>query len=564
MIEKRWTVLPPSPHATTLHQALGVNPLICNILAARGIETFDAAKKFFRPDVAHLHDPFLMKDMHQAVTRLQQAVENQEPVLVFGDYDVDGTTSVASMYQFLQTVLHQVYYYIPHRYREGYGVSKQGIEFAKAKNCSLIIALDCGTKSVALVNYAKSLGIDFIICDHHLPDDELPDAIALLNPKQADCTYPFKHLCGCGVGFKLMQAVAQTLSLPPQTYLQFLPLVATAIGADIVPVIDENRVLASLGIQQINTQPPPAIKALLELAQYKATVTLTDIVFLVAPRINAAGRMDDASKAVELFIQTDFSAAVEMAKLLQTDNNNRKIEDAAITTEALEMLAEQENLHTKKSIVVYQPHWHKGVVGIVASRLVENYYKPTVVLTQSGEVLAGSARSVIGFNLHDAIHACAPHLITYGGHYAAAGVTLHPHQLDAFKQAFENAVAEQIQPNSLQPEILIDSPLSLHELTSNFFPILQQFEPFGPDNMNPTFLLQNVQDFGKSRIVKEQHIRFDIVQNNYSITGIGFGLAHKFPIIESGQPFQMVAHLQQNEFNGTKSLQLRVLDIKPQ
>ncbi|TAE12714.1 MAG: single-stranded-DNA-specific exonuclease RecJ [Bacteroidetes bacterium] len=564
MIEKRWTVLPPSPHATTLHQALGVNPLICNILAARGIETFEAAKKFFRPDVAHLHDPFLMKDMHQAVTRLQQAVENQEPVLVFGDYDVDGTTSVASMYQFLQTVLHQVYYYIPHRYREGYGVSKQGIEFAKAKNCSLIIALDCGTKSVALVNYAKSLGIDFIICDHHLPDDELPDAIALLNPKQADCTYPFKHLCGCGVGFKLMQAVAQTLSLPPQTYLQFLPLVATAIGADIVPVIDENRVLASLGIQQINTQPPPAIKALLELAQYKATVTLTDIVFLVAPRINAAGRMDDASKAVELFIQTDFSAAVEMAKLLQTDNNNRKIEDAAITTEALEMLAEQENLHTKKSIVVYQPHWHKGVVGIVASRLVENYYKPTVVLTQSGEVLAGSARSVIGFNLHDAIHACAPHLITYGGHYAAAGVTLHPHQLDAFKQAFENAVAEQIQPNSLQPEILIDSPLSLHELTSNFFPILQQFEPFGPDNMNPTFLLQNVQDFGKSRIVKEQHIRFDIVQNNYSITGIGFGLAHKFPIIESGQPFQMVAHLQQNEFNGTKSLQLRVLDIKPQ
>jgi single-stranded-DNA-specific exonuclease len=361
-----------------------------------------------------------------------------------------------------------------------------------------------------------------------------------------------------------MQAVAQTLSLPPQTYLQFLPLVATAIGADIVPVIDENRVLASLGIQQINTQPPPAIKALLELAQYKATVTLTDIVFLVAPRINAAGRMDDASKAVELFIQTDFSAAVEMAKLLQTDNNNRKIEDAAITTEALEMLAEQENLHTKKSIVVYQPHWHKGVVGIVASRLVENYYKPTVVLTQSGEVLAGSARSVIGFNLHDAIHACAPHLITYGGHYAAAGVTLHPHQLEAFKQAFENAVAEQIQPNSLQPEILIDSPLSLHELTSNFFPILQQFEPFGPNNMNPTFLLQNVQDFGKSRIVKEQHIRFDIVQNNYSITGIGFGLAYKFPIIESGQPFQMVAHLQQNEFNGTKSLQLRVLDIKPQ
>lgn len=564
MIEKRWTLLPPSPHAANLQNALGVNPLICTILAARGIETFEAAKKFFRPDVAHLHDPFLMKDMHLAVNRLQKAIDQHEHVLVFGDYDVDGTTSVASMYQFLQTVLHQVYYYIPHRYREGYGVSKQGIEFAKSKNCSLIVALDCGTKSVALVNYAKTLGIDFIICDHHLPDEELPQAVALLNPKQADCQYPFKHLCGCGVGFKLMQALAQTLSLPAQTYLQFLPLVATAIGADIVPVTDENRVLASLGIQQINTNPPAAIKALLELAQYKATVTLTDIVFLVAPRINAAGRMDDASKAVELFIQTDFSAAVEMAKLLQTDNNNRKIEDAAITSEALEMLAEQENLATQKSIVVFQPHWHKGVVGIVASRLVENYYKPTVVLTKSGDVLAGSARSVIGFNLHDAIHACAPHLITYGGHYAAAGVTLHPDNLDAFKQAFEHAVAKQIQPSSLQPEILIDSTLDLSQLTSNFFPILQQFEPFGPDNMNPTFLLQNVQDFGKSRIVKEQHIRFEIVQNNYSIAGIGFGLAHKFPIIESGQPFQLVAHLQENDFNGNKSLQLRVLDIKPQ
>ncbi len=564
-MQKRWTILHADAEKTkSLSGALKINATICEILVQRGIDTYDKAKAFFRPDLSSLHDPWLMKDMQKAVTRILTAFEKKEKILVFGDYDVDGTTSVACMYQFLTSVYEKELtdFYIPHRYREGYGISKQGIDFAKEHGFTLIISLDCGIKSVELITYAKELGIDFIVCDHHLPDLILPPAIAILNPKQKDCNYPYKELCGCGVGFKLITALGKTLQLDDEKIICYLDLVATAIAADIVPITDENRILAFHGLKQVNTKPSNGIKALMFLSKAEKEMHITNLVFMIAPRVNAAGRMDDARKAVQMFIAPTYEEALSFAELLHADNDDRKEADTSITEEALAIIQQDEHLQTKKTTVLYQPHWHKGVVGIVASRLTEHYYRPTIVLTKSGEVAAGSARSVNGFNLYEAVHACREHLLGYGGHFAAAGLTLLPQNIDAFTNAFENIVANTITDEQLIPEIVVDATLSFSDIKQPFFNIIKQIEPFGPENMRPVFISRNVTDTGFSKIVKEQHLRLVVKQNNVTLTGICFRSAHLFPIIQQG-PFDMIYTIDENEWNGTTTLQLKVIDLRP-
>ncbi|MCD2426091.1 single-stranded-DNA-specific exonuclease RecJ [Niabella pedocola] len=562
-MEKRWNILQPDPDAVTaLQNTLKINRVLCKILVQRGIRTFEEAKLFFRPQIQQLHSPWLMKDMDKAVERILAAFRNNEKILVFGDYDVDGTTSVAAMYRFLKTQHHPVDFYIPHRYREGYGISKAGIDFAKANGFSLIVALDCGIKSVDLVQYARTLQIDFVICDHHLPDTILPDAAAILNPKQPDCAYPYKELCGCGVGYKLITALCEKLALPEAFPYQYLDLVATAIAADIVPITGENRILAYYGLQQVNKEPNAGIRALAYLSGTRLPLYIHNLVFMIAPRVNAAGRMDDARKAVQLFVAASYKEALEYAELLHSDNSERKEADSSITEEALEIIVQNTTWSTRKSTVVYQPHWHKGVVGIVASRLIEHHYRPTVVLTESGDYAAGSARSVPGFNLYEAIHACREYLIGYGGHFAAAGLTLSKENIDLFREKFEAVVAASISEELLTPEIIIDAEISFADISPAFFNILRQMEPFGPGNMSPLFLARGVRDTGFSRIVKEQHLRFVVQQQGVQLTGIGFNMAAKFPILSAGGPFDLVFKIDENEWQGKKSLQLRVEDIR--
>jgi single-stranded-DNA-specific exonuclease len=561
-MQKKWKISASNPKAIDeLQASLKINATLCNVLVQRGIDNYEKAHQFFRPQLNHLHSPWLMKDMDKAVSRILQAFERNEKILVYGDYDVDGTTAVASMFQFLENIYPHVQFYIPHRYREGYGISKLGIDFAKNENIGLIISLDCGIKSIDLIQYAKEIGVDFIVCDHHLPDELLPPAVAILNPKQKDCNYPFKELCGCGVGFKLMMALAEKLNLSENSYLQFIDLAAIAIAADIVPVTGENRVLAFYGIEKVNKNPSIGIKALLEKAAAKQQLTLTGLVFVVAPRINAAGRMDDARKAVQLFIEKDQTAAFELASQLQNDNTDRKEADSTITEEALEQLKTDPATSHKKTNFVYNENWHKGVVGIVASRLIDTYYKPTIVLTKSGDYVAGSARSVAGFNLYEAIHACREHLLGYGGHFAAAGMTLQIEKIEDFKLAFETEVARTIQPHSLVPELAIDAEIKFTEINPTFYSILAQMEPFGPENMRPVFVARNIMDTGFSKIVKDLHIRFVVKQQGISFSGIGFNLAPKFHLLQSGNPFDLVFTIDENEWQGQKSLQLKVIDL---
>lgn len=563
-MEKRWNLISADPaQVRALKDALKIHPILCELLVQRGISDFEAAKKFFRPSLDHLHDPWLMKDMRKAVDRINTAFSNNEKILVFGDYDVDGTTSVATLYQFLKQLSPNIDYYIPHRYKEGYGVSKIGIDFAKENGFDLIISVDCGIKSTELIAYAKELGMDFIICDHHLPDAMLPPAVAILNAKQIDCTYPYKELCGCGVVFKLVSALAQEHNLPAESYLQYLDLVATAIAADIVPITDENRTLAFFGVQKVNENPSPGLKALMELAKQTGPMRITNLVFAVAPRINAAGRMDDAKKAVQLFIEHDYDKALTLGSILQQDNLDRREADTTITEEALEQI-EQDPLHsTKKSSVVFQSHWHKGVVGIVASRLIEKHYKPTIVLTQSGEVITGSARSVNGFNLYEALHACREHLLGYGGHFAAAGMTMAIDALDAFKIAFEEAVASRITEEQLTPEIAINAALPLDDISMQFYQIIAQMEPFGPENMRPIFIAKQVYDTGYTKLVKDLHISFNVTQGKTNVRGIGYNMPEHIKLIKSGKPFDLVFQLQLNEWQGNQSVQMQVIDIKP-
>jgi single-stranded-DNA-specific exonuclease len=562
-MEKRWNIIAAdTAKVQALHNALKIHPILCELLVQRGISDFDAAKDFFRPNLQHLHDPWLMKDMSKAVDRIDLALKNKQKILVYGDYDVDGTTSVATLYQFLHQLTNQIDYYIPHRYKEGYGVSKIGIDFAKENGFNLIISVDCGIKSTELIAHAKELGMDFIICDHHLPDDILPPAVAILNAKQKDCNYPYKELCGCGVVFKLITALAQTYNLPEESYLQYLDLVATAIAADIVPITAENRTMAFFGVQKVNENPSPGLKALMELAKQTGPMRITNLVFAVAPRINAAGRMDDAKKAVQLFIEKDYEKALALGELLQQDNLDRREADTTITEEALEQI-EQDPLHqNKKSSVVFQAHWHKGVVGIVASRLIEKHYKPTVVLTQSGEVITGSARSVNGFNLYEALHACRAHLLGYGGHFAAAGMTMPVEALEDFKASFEAAVASRITEDQLTPEITINASLPLEDISMQFFQIISQMEPFGPDNMRPVFIARGVYDTGYSKLAKDLHISFNVTQGKTNVRGIGYNMPEHMKLVKSGKPFDIVFHLQLNEWQGNQSVQMQVIDIK--
>ena len=560
---KRWTIVQDDPSVTdALQKALNIHPLLCKILSQRGINTYDKAKDFFRPQLSSLHSPWLMKDMDKAVDRIIAAIQSSEKILVFGDYDVDGTTAVASMYSFLKKSYSNIDFYIPHRYKEGYGVSKAGIDFAKENGFTLIISLDCGIKSIELIAYAKTLAIDFIVCDHHLPDEELPPAVAILNPKQKDCNYPYKELCGCGVGFKLMTALTEKLDLSIENAYEYLDLVATAIAADIVPMTGENRILAFYGLKKANENPNYGIKALSFLSSIQKELHIHNLVFIIAPRVNAAGRMDEANKAVHMFIASTYEEALRYAEMLHSDNTDRKEADSSTTAEAIALLQENEIWATNKSTVLYQPHWHKGVVGIVASRVIEHYYKPTIILTQSGDYAAGSARSVPGFNLYEAIHACREHLLGYGGHFAAAGMTLEIKNVDAFRNKFEETVAATIPDHLLIPEIIIDAEINFRDIGWPLYNIIIQMEPFGPENLRPVFIAKKVMNTGYSKIVKEQHVKFSLRQGDVVMSGIGFSLANKFSLLEMQKPVDILFKLDENEWNGQKSLQLNVIDFR--
>jgi single-stranded-DNA-specific exonuclease len=564
-MEKRWKIKTPDEQKSKiLAESLKVHPMVGRLLVGRRIENFEAARKYFRPDTSQLHDPFLMKDMNLAVDRILIAVGRQEKILIFGDYDVDGTSSVALMFLMLRNICESDYidFYIPHRQREGYGISKAGIDFARDKGFSLIISVDCGIKSIDLVSYAKSLGIEFIICDHHLPDIILPEATAILNPKQKDCSYPYKELCGCGVAFKLITALCRTLNLPEENYMVYLDLVAIAIAADIVPMTGENRTLCFLGLKKINENPNHGIRALMTLSALRSPASITSLVFTIAPRVNAAGRMDDARKAVLMFIASEYQEALFYANLLHSDNTDRRETDSNITEEALALIDANDILRKRKSTVLFQSHWHKGVVGIVASRLIETYYRPTVILTQSGLLASGSARSIPGFNLYEALHACREWLIGYGGHFAAAGMTLSPENFEQFSKKFEEVVSETIEPHLLIPELEIDAVVRFSDLDFRIHRIIDQMEPFGPENNKPLLCSTGVTDTGYSRLLKEKHIRLVVKQDDIIFSGIAFNMIDKWPLIQSGAPINIAYTLDVNEWNGEKRLQLKILDIK--
>lgn len=561
----RWT-LKPKPDAiklADLKESLQVDDVIATLLLQRGIETFEDAKRFFRPSLSDLHDPFLMKDMDKAVERIETAISNQENILVYGDYDVDGTTAVALMASYLKTKHPLVYTYIPDRYDEGYGVSYKGIDFASENDFSLIITLDCGIKAIEKVAYAKNLGIDFIICDHHRPSDELPNAVAVLDPKRDDCNYPYKELCGCGVGFKLIQALASKDGKTVEDLTEYLDLVATAIGADIVPITGENRVLAYLGLDVINNNPRPGIKAILNQIE-KTELTITDVVFTVAPRINAAGRMEHGNFAVALLTEQDATLAAQQASGINTYNLDRRETDKLITQEALKQIEEQKE-QDRLTTVVYSENWHKGVIGIVASRLTETYYRPTLVFTKSGDKLAASARSVRGFDVYNALENCSEYIEQFGGHKYAAGLTLKEENYEAFKQAFEDEVFKTIDRNLLIPEIKIDAQIDLNDITPKFYRILKQFAPFGPENMTPVFMTDNLKDTGYGKCVGENktHLRMTVTQpQSQSMVAIGFGLGDKEDLICDKKPFKAVYSIDENVWNGNVSLQLKLRDIK--
>lgn len=562
----RWTLKPTPNNVITeaLALELKVPEKIAVLLVQRGIDTYEKAKKFFRPSLDELHDPFLMKDMDKAVARINSAFKQEENILVYGDYDVDGTTSVALMSSYLLSHYPQVATYIPDRYAEGYGVSYMSIDYAHDNDITLIIALDCGVKAVDKIAYAKKLGIDFIVCDHHRPGPVLPDAVAVLDPKREDCTYPYDELCGCGVGFKLIQALEQEKGLPAKTLIPYLDLVATAIGADIVPITGENRVLAYYGLQVINTLPRTGIRALIENVK-KDTLTITDVVFIIAPRINAAGRIKHGLHAVELLTEQDEAIAQEMAANIENYNAERKDLDKLITIEALEQITTNKEEDLKTS-VVYQENWHKGVIGIVASRLIETYYRPTLVFTKSGDKLAASARSVKGFDVYEALEACSEHIEQFGGHKYAAGLTLSEAQYPGFKAKFEEVVSGSIDERLLIPEITIDACLELHEITAKFYRILRLFAPFGPGNMSPVFMSNNLIDtgFGKCVGADEDHLKCTVTQSNSAIQigAIGFNLGAKCNLITNKKPFKAAYSLDLNEWNGNVSIQLKLRDIQ--
>lgn len=561
----RWTLKPKPSEDKIKHlaQSLNVEDFVATLLIQRGIETFEDAKNFFRPSLEHLHDPYLMKDMDKAVARIEQAVQNQENILVFGDYDVDGTTAVSLVSSYLKSHYPNIATYIPDRYDEGYGISFKGIDFADDNGFSLIIALDCGIKSIDHIAYAKAKNIDFIICDHHRPGEFLPDAVAILDPKREDCFYPYDELCGCGVGFKLIQALGQNRNETIQDLVPYLDLVATAIAADIVPITGENRVLAYFGLQVINSDPRPGIKALVHQVK-KKVLDITDVVFIISPRINAAGRIKHGNHAVELLTEFDFEQAQQFASEIEQYNADRKDLDKKITKEAFQQILENQE-EERFSTVVFQEDWHKGVIGIVASRLIETYYRPTLVFTKSGDKYAASARSVKGFDVYNALDACAEHLEQFGGHMYAAGMTLKAENYQTFKDAFEKQVSSTILPEMRTPEIEIDAEINFSDITPKLIRILKQFEPFGPQNMTPVFMTSDIKDTGYAKTLgaEEEHLRLFVKQSNSDgIAAIGFGLGKKLNIAQNQNLFQLAYSIAENEWNGTISTQLMLKDIR--
>ena len=560
----RWTLktAPNEKKVSQLSNDLSVNPILASLLVQRNIDTFKKAKEFFRPSLEDLHDPFLLKDMDRAVSRIEKAIIDNENILIYGDYDVDGTTSVSLVSSYLKTITNHIATYIPDRYDEGYGISYQGIDFASDNNFSLIIALDCGIKAIEKVSYAKKKNVDFIICDHHKPGDEIPKAFAVLNPKRIDCAYPYKELCGCGVGFKLVQALASRRGQSIEDIQQYLDLVAAAIAADIVPITGENGILTYYGLEVINSNPRNGIKAIIHQLN-KKKLTITDVVFIIAPRINAAGRIKHGNYAVELLTEMDFEVALDFAASIEKFNLERKELDKKITYEALQQI-ESANEKEKFSTVVYSENWHKGVIGIVASRLIESFYRPTLVFTKSGNKLAASARSVKGFDVYEALNECSEYLEQFGGHKYAAGLTLDPKNYSAFKNKFEEVVKASIDKKLLIPEITVDLELELSEITPKFFRILQQMGPFGPQNMKPVFKTTSVRDngYGKTVGADKSHLKLNIIygadQKTYN--AIGFGLGNKIKSIKGD--FDIAYSLDENEWNGRTSLQLLLKDIK--
>lgn len=568
-MEKRWVLKDPGDPALvcSLAKEINVSETIASLLVQRGIDSFDKAKRFFRPSLADLYDPFLMKDMAEAVERIEQAIRRGESILFYGDYDVDGTTAVALMYSFFRKRYTKIGYYIPDRYNEGYGISFKGIDYAFENGYSLIIALDCGIKAVDKIRFASQRNIDFIICDHHLPDDRIPDAIAVLDPKRPDCKYPFKELSGCGVGFKLLQGYCKKEGISEEELYQHLDLLAVSIASDIVPIVDENRVLAYYGLEKLNTNPSRGLKSIIKIAGIEnQRIAIDDIVFRIGPRINAAGRMESGKTAVDLLCASDDSSAFEVGALIDSCNNDRKNVDRTITHEALRMIAQDKRLQHCYSTVLFNPSWHKGVVGIVASRLIETYYRPTIILTQTGDLATGSARSVQGYDLYQAIEACSDLLENFGGHMYAAGLTMKVDKVEEFKRRFEEHVSKTITPEMLLPQIDIDARISLDDITEKFFSVLKQFQPFGPGNMSPVFMAENVYDSGEARLVgsEKEHLKLTLVQegSTQKFDAIAFQMAEYYKPIHYGQPFDACFAVHENNFKGKITLQLRVKDIK--
>ena len=561
----RWTLKskPEKEKVQKLQNELQVDALIATLLVQRGVETYDQAKAFFRPSLTDLHDPFLMKDMDKAVVRIEEAIFKGENILIYGDYDVDGTTAVSLVSSYLRSYYPNVATYIPDRYNEGYGISFTGIDFAEDNEFSLIIALDCGIKSIDHIAYANAKNIDFIICDHHRPGAELPNAVAILDPKRDDCSYPYDELCGCGIGFKLIQALASKRGQMLEDLVLYLDLVATAIAADIVPITGENRILAKYGLEVINSNPRPGIKALIQNVN-KKTLTITDVVFIIAPRINAAGRIKHGNEAVALLTEYDLDQAEQFASEIEQHNSDRKGLDKQITVEALAQI-EDNNEKENFTTVIYQENWHKGVIGIVASRLTETYYRPTIVFTKSGDKLAASARSVKDFDVYNAIEACSMHLEQFGGHKYAAGMTLKEENYEAFKTAFEKEVRNTISPELLIPEIEIDAEINLSEISPKLIRVLNQFEPFGPENMTPVFMTKNIKDTGYPKLLgkEEEHLKLFVKQENSEGFGaIAFFMGNKLNQISNQKPFDAVYCIDENEFKGTVTVQLRIKDLK--
>jgi len=563
-----------------LMEQLSIEENIANLLAQRGISSYDEARNFFRPSLEHLHDPYLMKDMDRAVERIAEAIKNQEKVLIYGDYDVDGTTAVALVYSYLKKHFKKrIEFYIPDRYTEGYGISIKGIDHASAQGFNLVIALDCGIKAVEKIEYATSKNVDFIICDHHRPGDSIPNAVAVLDPKRPDCNYPFKELSGCGVGYKLISALAAALNDQQEEMSSYLDLVAISIAADIVPITGENRIMAHFGLRLLNASPRPGIEAVLKYSNINKReikdekrglflnreLTISDMVFLIGPRINAAGRIESASDSVRLMLADKMSHAEKLASAINDLNTERRNLDNNITEEALAMIEANEAFKHSKSTILFNENWSKGVIGIVASRLTDSYYRPTIILTRSGDLITGSARSVKNFDVYDAIDHCSSLLEHFGGHKYAAGLSLKSENLEEFRIRFENYVKSNIDENTLVPEIEIDADIDFAELTSKFMRILKQFAPFGPGNMSPVFRTSGVKDTGRSRIVGKNHLKLELEQlkqKSLVFSGIAFQQGHQFDMIRSGKPFSICYHLEENEWQGRISLQLNVKDIR--